>query len=146
MAIFGTRKDERIRVVVADVTLVISRCTSAERQKVMDKHANRGLIKERLVMDELIKKHVHDYLPDDEDPNTWIYDGPEMRPEYKVEREDFTPELILDWTEDVKADLYNLLHDNAAALVLTETRRNGRPRDRSGNLRIGSEASINQEG
>ena len=137
MAIFMTGKDERFKHTVADVTLVISRITSAERQTVEDKHSKRGQTKDRLVMDELMMRHIHDYLPDPDDPETWIYDTSGT----PVTRESFNPSIIKNWAEDVKVEYYNRMHENDAGEDIRELA--GLGEDREGNSRNGSARSIN---
>lgn len=136
MAFKRIRHDERIEIVVEGVTLIISRITSREREKAETQFNKRGQVHPRAVMDYLMPRHIHGYKPDPGNPDTWIEDddGEMLAPE------DFDPAMCVDWTEDVKSDIYDEMFKNKAGEDTRELARNGR--DRAGNSDVGSPVSI----
>lgn len=138
MAIKGTWSGERIDFEIEGVVLQISRITSAERAKVEQRIArqNRGEAPLRLVMDDLMPKHIHSYRPNREHPDPWVYHEGE-----KVEPADFDPGMVLSWPEDVKADIFDEMHKNDRGEDTRELAKEGK--DQLGNLKPGSTAAMN---
>lgn len=132
MAIRAVGKNERIRIISEDVALIISRITTSERERVSKRLEKQGRVPEREVMDVLLQRHLHGYEPDPKDDSTWIYDDDG---EF-VPADEFDPKLVLNWPSDVKLDIYDKMHQNAAG---EDIRKSG---GREGNLEAGSGLNI----
>lgn len=137
MAIKSVRKNERIVIEIEGVNLIVSRILSSERQRVADRNSNKGLVKDRAVMDELLKRHVHGYQPNLTDANTWIYDDDG---EF-VEEERFDSSMVLKWAESIKIDIYDKLHENEIGQDIRDLEKD--ERGRAGNSKPGYSEAIN---
>ena len=137
MAIKSVRKNERIVIEIEGVNLIVSRILSSERQRVADRNSNKGLVKDRAVMDELLKRHVHGYQPNLADANTWIYDDDG---EF-VEEERFDSSMVLKWAESIKIDIYDKLHENEIGQDIRDLEKD--ERGRAGNSKPGYSEAIN---
>lgn len=136
MAIHGIGKNEQIQFLVSGVILIGSRIKSIERQKMANANEKQGRVQDRIIMDKFLVNKLVDYLPDEDDPDSWLIHEGQFLSREEFQDHKIRVQVIESWPEEVKLDAYGKLHENEAGEDIRDLAANGR--DRLGNSIPGS--------